>query len=227
MDTVVLGSHGSRGNRGDASHLGARAERVGSVARSASKTDYGIGMPDPVFLFGESVAKVVTDEKGRILWSSPGAEAVTADNSCVTIENGELSGRTRYSDSILREVVSAIDKVDHPVDQLIAAAIEDGPQLFVRAQAVPSNGFRLKSFTIRRLDRDVSHIPDLHRLYGLTRTEQQIVKQMIQGQSVSEIAAEIHKSVLTVRTHVKRIYSKLHVGSKEQLFSTLMKLMVD
>jgi DNA-binding CsgD family transcriptional regulator len=173
------------------------------------------------------VARIVTDERGHILWSSPSVHSVTTGNSCLTIENGDLGGRTRHSDLILQEVVSAIDKVDHPIDQLIAPGVEDGPQIFVRAQACNANGFRLKSFTIRRLDRDVSHLPDLHRLYGLTRTEHQIVKQMIQGQSVSEIAAGMHKSILTVRTHVKRIYSKLHVGSKEQLFSMVMKLMVD
>jgi DNA-binding CsgD family transcriptional regulator len=50
---------------------------------------------------------------------------------------------------------------------------------------------------------------------------------MVQGQSVTEISDRLHKSVLTVRTHVKRVYSKLGVGTKEQLFSTVMKLMVD
>jgi DNA-binding CsgD family transcriptional regulator len=44
---------------------------------------------------------------------------------------------------------------------------------------------------------------------------------------VAEIAVELHKSVLTVRTHVKRIYTKLNVGTKEQLFSNVMKLMID
>jgi DNA-binding CsgD family transcriptional regulator len=50
---------------------------------------------------------------------------------------------------------------------------------------------------------------------------------MVRGQSVTEIAEQLHKSVLTVRTHVKRAYGKLGVGSKEQLFATVMKLMVD
>jgi DNA-binding NarL/FixJ family response regulator len=50
---------------------------------------------------------------------------------------------------------------------------------------------------------------------------------MFQGQSVTEIAQAVHKSVLTIRTHVKRIYGKLNVGTKEQLFSTVLKLMVD
>jgi DNA-binding CsgD family transcriptional regulator len=81
--------------------------------------------------------------------------------------------------------------------------------------------------TIRNLARDLDGIPDLGRLYGLTRTEQQVTRMMIQGQSVTEIGSRLNKSVLTVRTHVKRVYSKLGVGTKEQLFSTVMKLMVD
>ena len=85
----------------------------------------------------------------------------------------------------------------------------------------------MNSFTIRRLDRDMRETPDLRRLYGLTKTEQQIVGEMLRGRSVAEIAVELHKSVLTVRTHVKRIYTKLNVGTKEQLFSSVMKLMID
>jgi DNA-binding CsgD family transcriptional regulator len=99
--------------------------------------------------------------------------------------------------------------------------------LFVRAQNYPLHGAACTLLTIRMLARELHEIPDLGRLYGLTRTEQQIVGMMVQGQSVTEIAQQLHKSVLTVRTHVKRMYSKLNVGTKEQLFSTVIKLMVD
>lgn len=227
MDPVVLVRRRGRGGRGDGKSAATMRTSLAGLAKVSSHGDHAAAAPRPTFLFGDSAAKIVTDESGRVVWTSPGAEQVTSDNSCVIIENGKLNGRTRYSDAILREIYSAIRTVDHSVEQLLAPAADEVPELFVRGEAYRANGSRLNTFTIRRLDRDVREIPDFHRLYGLTKTEQQIVRQMIQGQSVSEIAAEMHKSVLTVRTHVKRIYSKLHVGTKEQLFSTVMKLMVD
>lgn len=227
MDPVVLARPRGRGERGERRPAAKRTLSLNSLAELASHANRAPELPNPAFLFGESVAKLVTDESGRVVWTSPGADRVTSDNACIGIENGQLYGRTRCSDSVLRELFSSVRIVDRPVEKLLATSAEEIPQLFVRAEACRSNGAHLTAFTIRRLDRDVRDIPDLHRLYGLTKTEQQIVRQMIQGQSVREIAAEMHKSVLTVRTHVKRIYTKLNVGSKEQLFSRVMKLMVD
>jgi DNA-binding CsgD family transcriptional regulator len=162
-----------------------------------------------------------------VLWTSPATAALTSDSSCITLANGELGGRTRYSNNVLKEIFCDLRAADYPVDKLLAASTEDRPELFLRAQSCSSQGVRMNSFTIRRLDRDMRETPDLRRLYGLTKTEQQIVREMLKGRSVAEIAVELHKSVLTVRTHVKRIYTKLNVGTKEQLFSSVMKLMID
>ena len=42
--------------------------------------------------------------------------------------------------------------------------------------------------------------------------------------SVAEIARRLHNSELTVRTHLKRSYSKINVRTKEQLFAKLLRL---
>jgi DNA-binding CsgD family transcriptional regulator len=73
----------------------------------------------------------------------------------------------------------------------------------------------------------MDQLPDLSRLFGLTRTEHKIVRMLMQGHSVRGIAAQLGTSVLTVRTHLKRTYAKVNVGTKEQLFSTMLKLMLD
>jgi DNA-binding CsgD family transcriptional regulator len=60
---------------------------------------------------------------------------------------------------------------------------------------------------------------DLEPLFSVTRAEQKTLVLILHGRSVTEIAAELEKSVLTVRTHVKRLYAKLGVQSREQLFA--------
>jgi DNA-binding NarL/FixJ family response regulator len=49
--------------------------------------------------------------------------------------------------------------------------------------------------------------------YDLTAREKEILKHLTNGLSYKMIASECHISFETVRTHIKNIYSKLHVAS--------------
>lgn len=68
----------------------------------------------------------------------------------------------------------------------------------------------------RRFELDCA---ELETAFGVTPAEHRTLVLMMQGSSVTEIAAELEKSVLTVRTHVKRLYAKLGVQSREQMFA--------
>ena len=199
------------------------------IAEPAESSKPATGISPSPFPFSETGARIITDEDRRILWTTAAAAQLTAGHSCVSIANGELSGRTRHSDSILRDLSAVAGHSGHSeAERLIGPEPSHAPELFVRASSysVPA-GPTFIVFTLRSLVRDLKGVPDLGRLYGLTQTEQQITRMMLEGQSVTDIANRLNKSVLTVRTHVKRVYSKLNVGTKERLFSTVMKLMVD
>jgi DNA-binding NarL/FixJ family response regulator len=49
--------------------------------------------------------------------------------------------------------------------------------------------------------------------YNLTPKEKEVLTQIVNGQSYKMIAAELNISYETVRSHVKKIYEKLHVAS--------------
>lgn len=59
--------------------------------------------------------------------------------------------------------------------------------------------------------------------YGLTEREIEILKLLTEGQSKKQIADEMHVSFHTVDTHLKNIYSKLHVHSQIELISKVFK----
>jgi DNA-binding CsgD family transcriptional regulator len=194
----------------------------------ATQTNGGSHSSVLPFPFTDRGAKLILDGNRRVIWASADATLLASGHSCISIANGEFGGRTRHSDALVRDLCDdAEHAADGIADLLVAPEASLCPELFVRAQSYSVPGDRLILLTIRNLARDLDGIPDLGRLYGLTRTEQQVTRMMIQGQSVTEIGSRLNKSVLTVRTHVKRVYSKLGVGTKEQLFSTVMKLMVD
>jgi DNA-binding NarL/FixJ family response regulator len=59
----------------------------------------------------------------------------------------------------------------------------------------------------------VTH-PDL-----LTPRERQVLQGIVDGLSDKEIATRLDLATLTIRTHVKHVYRKLHVNSRAQLLS--------
>ncbi len=60
-------------------------------------------------------------------------------------------------------------------------------------------------------------------LNPLTVREQEVLQQILSGQSNREIAAALFISESTVKTHVRNIFSKYDVGSRAELISTLLK----
>ncbi len=56
-------------------------------------------------------------------------------------------------------------------------------------------------------------------IYQLTDKEKEVLKCLTEGLSYKMIAAEMKISIETVRTHLKRIYAKLHVSSSTQAVS--------
>jgi DNA-binding CsgD family transcriptional regulator len=179
------------------------------------------------FLFANSGVRIVTNRDHRVVWATTGAVSLASGTTCINFANDELFGQTRHSDALLRAMfVDAERAAPNAVEMLIGPEPSARPELFVRAQIYLAAA-HFTVFTIRSLAGELQEIPNLRHLYGLTRAEQQIVGLMVQGRSATEVAHELHKSVLTIRSHLKRAYSKLNVSSKEQLFSTVIKLMVN
>ena len=65
-------------------------------------------------------------------------------------------------------------------------------------------------------ERRVAELADAHRL---TAREHEIVLLLARGRSASFIAEELVCSPATVRTHMKNIYVKLDVHSKQEIIS--------
>lgn len=61
--------------------------------------------------------------------------------------------------------------------------------------------------------------PMLENPYQLTQREREILTSLSKGNSYKMIASELGISLDTVRTHIKRIYEKLHVHSQTEAVS--------
>jgi DNA-binding CsgD family transcriptional regulator len=77
----------------------------------------------------------------------------------------------------------------------------------------------LDSFEGARLDDDAGGALDRHliRRYGITRREEEIIRQLRQGRSNQEIALHLCIATRTVKGHLYRIFQKTRVKNRVQL----------
>lgn len=133
------------------------------------------------------------------------------------------------------EAVKTIRKVNTEIPVIMFTVFEDTPRIFDSICA-GANGYLLKKTDPETLIRSIEEVksggapmtPSIARkvlekfqdntqpvpsAYELTQREKEILKHLTKGLSYKMIAAECTISFETVRTHIKNIYSKLHVAS--------------
>ena len=100
---------------------------------------------------------------------------------------------------------------------------DEAAQQMVRAEPVRPDGLppavALMIYPVDSVDRYVW--ADFDKVFGLTRAETVVVKRIVSGQSADAIAEELSVALVTIRTLVRRIYTKLGVNNREQLFSKI------
>ena len=63
----------------------------------------------------------------------------------------------------------------------------------------------------------------LPQAQALTTKEREVLERMLAGQSRKQMAAELHVSENTVKTHVKHVYEKLDVSGREEIQELLYR----
>lgn len=89
---------------------------------------------------------------------------------------------------------------------------------------VYGGGSPMTSFVARRVLELFSkhlHIPS-HDSYQLTGREIEILQLLAKGKSYKQIASDLGLAFETIRTHMKRIYAKLHVNSNTEAVSKVI-----
>ena len=159
---------------------------------------------------------------------APGPQLVAANLRARQLLDGDGCGGWR----IVGDNLELADVDRRRLDALIEKAAARGPQSdVIGAVLVRAYGLSRQNDVAALLLRDLSLAAEvsnagLATAFGLTRTEQKVLNSIIQGCSVEEIAGALNNSVLTIRTHVKRLNAKLGVGSREQLFARVAPFLI-
>jgi DNA-binding NarL/FixJ family response regulator len=93
------------------------------------------------------------------------------------------------------------------------------PQEYVEAiKNVQAGGSPMTGFVARRvLELFAKHVPQtVANDYKLSDREKEILQLLAQGKSYKQIAGVLDLAFETIRSHMKRIYTKLHVNSNTE-----------
>jgi len=143
------------------------------------------------------------------------------------------------------EAVKKIRAFDKQVHIIMLTVFDDNMHVF-SALCAGANGYLLKKHVSDKLIGAIQEVvqggapmtPAIARMiitsiqeqaatpihdYLLTKREKEILLSLSNGNSYKMIAADLYISVDTVRTHLRRIYDKLHVHSQIEAVSKAIK----
>lgn len=153
-----------------------------------------------------------------LLGRNKAAAALLALERGLQVRDGQFTARDRKAAQRLAEIARLVT-VDEPVLEVFAGA---RGLYALRAVALSDEADSPIALSFREGATDTLACADLSDPFGVTPSEQKIIEALLRGATSQEIAEEQGKSVLTVRTHIKRAYAKLGVTNREQLFARLL-----
>ena len=136
-------------------------------------------------------------------------------------------------------------KAISPTTHIIILTVFDDDDKIFNAICLGASGYLLKSSSIQKIEEAVENVlcggavmtPSIaakvlqmfgqysqpKQDYGLTQREKEILRLLIDGMSKKYIAEQLYISLYTVDTHLKNIYSKLHVHSQMDMITKTLK----
>jgi DNA-binding CsgD family transcriptional regulator len=171
--------------------------------------------------FGHSL--ILIDMAGRVLWTNDNDDHVSngSDHMQAITTDGEIP--QQWQAAILATAAQAncdgprivmLEKPDKSEHFLAKFTCFDVPTGRVLGLAVP------RPVALSQPLRD-----DLARATKMSPTEIKVLVLTLNGNTINQISARLVITIETARTHMRRIYSKLGVNSREALFSAITVLL--
>ena len=172
------------------------------------------------WLDGDHQARLIVDHAFTILWSNRAAEAQLARRRDIE-RRGNLLAPTDAGHQLMLEQLLA--EAGGSISTLcLKAANGDGHILFRAREIASRNGVGCFGLSFHRSGSEFSvRYADIDVAFGLTRSESRVLLELIDGYSADEVARNLGVSSETTRTHIRHIYAKLSVSSREELFSRI------
>lgn len=159
---------------------------------------------------------IVTD-KSKLVWANPSFMEKLRDSSLISLRDGHLVASPPHGQP---DIASALERCGSEAEHLWIGPSDNG--LLVQIVRLDDEGGHFALELVDQSPLPETLGPVLQAAFGLTKAENRVLVQMLLGEPADEISRSLGVSVETVRSHIKRIYDKLRVSSRERLFSRLL-----
>jgi DNA-binding CsgD family transcriptional regulator len=170
-----------------------------------------------------SVAAIVLDGFERVMVVSAAAEAILREGRVMVAKRGRLHANLAIRDGFARAIKACARSSVPPSSPIsLTTRGSQGLPVTIRVAPLPREGHDLGvgSAAIVIIEQAARPATASH-LAPLTPAENEIASVLLQGLRPAEIAARRGASVETVRTQLKRIYSKLGVAGQVEFLSKM------
>jgi DNA-binding CsgD family transcriptional regulator len=176
------------------------------------------------WLEGERFAKLLINDDLRLLWANSTPLKWLEIRDCISLVGEQLIvGRSQFA---IRRLVNCASQ---PQGGICIPVQGSAAHLIVCAKRVSSMCEEpVYGITAHRTDH-ISHseLFGVREIFRLTACEFAVLKLMVAGLTAQDVAREQGTSIETIRTHIRRLYVKLDVNSREGLFTRLRPFLLD
>lgn len=170
---------------------------------------------------------ILLDSDGRVVDSNAIAQCVLTNGNGLMVRNDRFSFADGDIDSRFEQLLKSGGKSNGKT-RVIAATVKRPGATSCRVLVTPVTAPDGEAPNVAFLaliyapteQRDIT-TEVLLEIYGLTRAQADVARQLYSGLSVEETAAKLRLSLNTVRTHLKQIFSRCEVQSQAELLHAL------
>lgn len=168
---------------------------------------------------------VLLTENQRLVWANISAQDLMTRHGLRVDALGYVKSDVREANlkiqSVRRQVYEALQQRASWKNGAVLLTFPEVADCRVQLQEMAVRDTVLIGCSIMRGGQVAQDLTANLAQYGLTKTERKVVAMLAQGSTAAEISRANGGSLLTVRTHIKRIYAKMNVNSREKMFARL------
>ncbi len=167
----------------------------------------------------DTCPRLIIDERFEIRWCNRAAEQLLSELLGIEARGNVV---TTSDGSSLTKLKALLQAAHHGPASTCIGRIDNEGWLVLRCVGVRCGAGQLFCLSINRAgDGSVWTFDHLAEAFDLTRTEHRVLQDLLSGNEAETLSARHGVSIETTRTHIKSIYAKVGVNTREALFARL------
>jgi DNA-binding CsgD family transcriptional regulator len=163
--------------------------------------------------------RMIVGEKLEIHWQNRAAERVLSEQIGLESRGDVLAATDGASQAKLR---SLLQEARHKSASICIEQVHHEGWLVLRCVGVESDAKPMYCLAISRAgDGGAWTFDHLAECFELTRAEHRVLQDLLAGYEAETLSTRLGVSIETTRTHIKSIYAKVGVKTREALFARL------